>query len=60
MRIDLACGACGGNRFALGDAQSDEAVVRCEDCSETLGTLAALKERVAALVLGEEDNVVKK
>ena len=51
MRIDLKCGRCHGNRLTLDEGLADESEVTCSDCGEKIGTLAELKERVAAEVL---------
>ncbi len=52
MRIELSCSACGGNRFSLDKAESDDCLVACEDCGHETGTLGSLKEKVARLVAG--------
>ncbi|HVM23213.1 MAG TPA: hypothetical protein VM308_07955 [Sphingomicrobium sp.] len=51
MRIELNCDQCGSNRFSIRRASSDDARIACEDCEHDIGTLAELKERVAAEVL---------
>jgi uncharacterized Zn finger protein len=51
MRIEMNCRQCGNNRFTLQAGQADDATICCGDCGEPLGTLAELKERVAAEVL---------
>lgn len=51
MRIELNCAECGGNRFTITRGMDDDAVVRCSDCGHNVGTMAELKERVAAEVL---------
>lgn len=51
MRIELNCGECGGNRFTLGQPRADESVICCVDCGHDVGTMAELKERVAAEVM---------
>lgn len=52
MRIELNCAKCGGNRFSIEKYSADDTRIRCEDCEHDIGTLAELKERVAAEVLG--------
>ena len=51
MRIELNCAVCGDNRFDLGKADHGDAVICCDACGHKIGTLAELKERVAAEVL---------
>lgn len=51
MRIELACAACGDNHFDLREDHTDDAFVRCAICGHEIGTLAELKERVAAEVM---------
>jgi hypothetical protein len=51
MRIELACAACGENRFDLREDHADDAFVYCAVCGHEIGTLAELKERVATEVL---------
>ncbi|MGZ8311761.1 MAG: hypothetical protein ACXWUR_06810 [Allosphingosinicella sp.] len=51
MKIELACKVCGNNRFALAQVTSDDALVRCDDCGHEIGSLRALKEEVARIVL---------
>lgn len=51
MRIDLACAACGKNRFSLEQAENDACVIHCEDCGHEVGTLGELKQQVALAVL---------
>lgn len=51
MRIELSCSACGQNRFNIVQGMADDAVVRCADCGREVGTMAQLKERVAAEVM---------
>jgi uncharacterized Zn finger protein len=52
MRIELACAECGKNRFAFPSDGTDDDMVTCEDCGHVIGSLASLKDRVAAIVLG--------
>lgn len=52
MRIELNCAVCGDNRFDLGKAvEGDDAIICCDACGHEIGTLAELKERVAAEVM---------
>lgn len=51
MRIELNCAKCGGNRFSIEKYSADDTRIKCEDCEHEVGTLAELKERVAAEVL---------
>ena len=51
MRIELNCAECGKNRFTIIEAMDDNALVRCSDCGHHIGTMAELKELVAAEVL---------
>jgi uncharacterized Zn finger protein len=51
MRIDLKCAQCGGNWFNLEAGQADDARVTCAECGHLIGTMAELKERVAAEVV---------
>ena len=51
MRIELNCAVCGDNRFSLIQARHDNAVVSCSECGHIIGTMAQLKERVAAEVI---------
>jgi hypothetical protein len=51
MRIELNCAVCGDNRFNLGDGVEGNAVICCDACGHRMGTLAELKERVAAEVM---------
>lgn len=49
--IDLNCDQCGSNRFALDQIVADDSQVNCEDCGRPMGTMAHLKELMAAAVL---------
>ena len=51
MRIELNCAVCGQNRFTLSENTTDEALVFCAECGHEIGTLAELKERIAAEVM---------
>jgi uncharacterized Zn finger protein len=51
MRIELNCAECGDNHFDLKENHADQALVYCARCGHEIGTLAELKERVAAEVL---------
>jgi DNA-directed RNA polymerase subunit RPC12/RpoP len=51
VRIELNCAQCGKNRFNLEQGVADHAIVSCQDCGHRIGTIAELKERVAAEVL---------
>ena len=51
MRIDLSCAVCGNNSFNLGEGVDDDSLIRCNFCGHEIGTMAALKERVAGEVL---------
>lgn len=51
MRIELNCAECGENRFNLGEGIEGDAIVRCKVCGHKIGTLAELKERIAAEVM---------
>lgn len=51
MRIELKCAACGKNSFNLGHGVEDDSLIRCDLCGHQIGTMAELKDRVAAEVL---------
>jgi DNA-directed RNA polymerase subunit RPC12/RpoP len=51
MRIELTCAECGKNSFNLGHGTEDDSVIRCQACGHVIGTLAELKEQLAAEVL---------
>jgi DNA-directed RNA polymerase subunit RPC12/RpoP len=51
MRIDLACAECGSNSFGLEGAETDNALIYCQECGHKIGTLGELKERTAQEVL---------
>ena len=51
MRIELNCASCGNNSFNLGHGVENDSHIRCNACGHKIGTMAELKERVAAEVL---------
>lgn len=52
MRIEINCAKCGQNRFTIVEGMADDAaVISCSDCGHHIGTMAELKERIAAEVL---------
>ena len=51
MRIEINCAVCGQNRFTIIEAMDDDSAVRCSDCGHRIGTMAELKERIAAEVM---------
>jgi uncharacterized Zn finger protein len=51
MRIELNCGQCGQNRFDIVEDHADHVHVHCAECRHDMGTMAELKERLAAEVL---------
>jgi DNA-directed RNA polymerase subunit RPC12/RpoP len=51
MRIELNCAKCGRNRFNIDEDHPNDALVYCADCGHEIGTMAELKERVAAEVM---------
>lgn len=51
MRIDLSCGACDANNFQFPVDGDGNEVVRCGECGHEVGTIEALKEKVAEEVL---------
>jgi DNA-directed RNA polymerase subunit RPC12/RpoP len=51
MRIELKCAQCGKNSFNLGKGAEDDSLICCDFCGHEIGTMAELKERVAAQVL---------
>jgi hypothetical protein len=51
VRIELNCAVCGENRFNLDGGMADDTFVCCDVCGHKVGTLAELKERIAAEVL---------
>ena len=55
MSISLNCSKCDGNRLNLEEGLADDSDVSCTDCGHKIGTLAELKERVAAEVLNCKD-----
>ena len=55
MSISLNCSKCDGSRLNLEDGLADDSDVSCTDCGHSIGTLAELKERVAAEVLNRKD-----
>jgi DNA-directed RNA polymerase subunit RPC12/RpoP len=55
VRIEMNCRKCGSNKFALGGPLADDAMIRCLSCGHKIGTMAELKERVAAEVMKRVD-----
>ncbi|WP_344698231.1 hypothetical protein [Sphingomonas limnosediminicola] len=51
MKIELNCASCGDNNFNLDHGVADHATIHCNRCGHRIGTMAELKERVAAEVL---------
>jgi hypothetical protein len=51
MRLELNCAECGKDSFNLGRGAEDDSVNRCNFCCHEIGTMADLKQRVAAEVL---------
>jgi DNA-directed RNA polymerase subunit RPC12/RpoP len=51
MHIELTCAKCHRNSFNLGHGAEDDSVIVCNSCGHRIGTMAQLKERVAAEVL---------
>lgn len=51
MRVELTCAECGKNSFNLGQGADDDSLIRCNFCGHEIGTMAELKQRVAAEVL---------
>jgi uncharacterized Zn finger protein len=51
MRIELNCAHCGGNRFDVDKVDSDDSLIRCQDCGHLIGTLASLKDQFEAEVI---------
>jgi DNA-directed RNA polymerase subunit RPC12/RpoP len=51
MRIELNCAQCGRNSFGIDQDHPNHALVYCTDCGHEIGTMAELKERVAAEVM---------
>ena len=51
MRIELNCAECGNNSFNLGQGAKDDSLIYCKLCGHRIGTMAELKERIAAEVL---------
>ena len=56
MRIELNCAECGRNRFTIVKAMGDHEAVYCSDCGHEIGTMADLKERIAAEVMKRATN----
>lgn len=56
MRIELTCAECHKNSFNLGGGAEDNSIIRCTSCGHEIGTMAELKERVAAEVLKKAAN----
>ena len=59
MHIELNCAECGNNHFGLEGEFADNARVRCRTCGHVIGTMAELKDRVAAEVLKRSTVVTK-
>lgn len=51
MRIELNCAQCGQNRFDIVEDHADHVHVYCAECRHDMGTMAQLKERLAAEVI---------
>ena len=51
MKVDLTCSVCGSNDFSITEAHSDACEIFCGDCGHSVGTLAALKDKVADAVI---------
>ena len=54
VNINLNCSQCDGNRLNLEEGLTDDSDVSCTDCGHKIGTLAELKERIAAEVLSRK------
>ena len=44
----LTCAECGGNRFAYPFELTDAALVHCEDCMASVGTVAELTDKIVS------------
>jgi uncharacterized Zn finger protein len=53
MRIELACAACGKNRFVFPEGGDDSTIVACEDCGHIIGSMGELKQAVAEAVISK-------
>ncbi len=51
MIPELNCTNCGSNRFSYPRTMNDDTAVTCQDCGQSAGSLAELKERIASAVL---------
>jgi len=56
MRIELNCAECGQNRFTITPGMEDDSIISCSECGHEIGTMAELKERIAAEVLNRARN----
>jgi hypothetical protein len=55
MTIKLVCSNCQGNRFAYPLELAEAAIIHCEDCKESVGTVAELREKIISQIASRMD-----
>lgn len=51
VSVELHCDKCGSANLSLPERDEDGAAIGCNDCGETHGTLAALRDELFACAL---------
>lgn len=54
VNIEVACTACGSNRFLCRGDDAEESEVVCSKCGQIVGTMGSVKQAIATVIIERE------
>lgn len=59
ISVELHCDRCGSANLSLPPPQDDAGLIRCNDCGQTLGTLADLRAGLIACAFAQSAETLR-
>ena len=60
VSVEIHCGTCGSANYSLPEGAGDDAVLRCNDCSDSLGCVGELRVEMMEQALARSAEALRR